>query len=105
MPGLRFDRREIAAVLLGSVGVVLVGVAYASVRHQWADYCANRFGHTHGMLVAAGVLGLASIGVGFRSDRDLDRVKYWRVGLTVGFVAALGALLVYWQLAGRGCGD
>jgi len=91
-------------MLCGAIGAALASAAYFAVSGQWSDHCQRRFGWTHGLLTLAVCLGLASIGLGFRSDDDLEP-NGRGAGLVAGIVAVLGALLVFVLLASRGCGD
>ncbi len=96
--------RERAALACGIVGVSVAAAAYLAVSNQWGDYCKGRFGATHGLLVAAGCLGVSSIGLGLRSDDELER-RLSVLGLVAGLGAVVAASLVYVLLTSRGCGD
>jgi hypothetical protein len=82
----------LAALILVVGPVRLIG--------QWADYCQHRFGWTQLELTSSLTLGAAAFFVGY--DYKDNHVH---IGQLLGGVVAVGAVLTYLILVGRGCGD
>jgi hypothetical protein len=79
-------------------GILFAGPA--RLRGQWVDHCQHHFGRTHTELVAALTLGVVAFFVGY--DYEDNRL---RVGQLIGGVVAAGAVVTYFVVVGRGCGD
>jgi membrane-bound metal-dependent hydrolase YbcI (DUF457 family) len=80
-------------------GAILVG-GPVRLRGQWVDHCQHHFGRTHTVLVASLALGVVAFFVGY--DYEQNRL---RLGQVIGGVVAVGAVVTYFMLVGRGCGD
>src|SRR5437016_652543 len=110
--GLRQQRW--VPVALGTTSVVLAVLAYRLAGldpvGRWPDYCRHRFGTSHGLLVAAALLGVASLTLGvfsmeeFGPSQSRVRAVLPRIGAILGFLALVGAIGGYVFLTSNGCG-
>jgi hypothetical protein len=96
---LSIRKRVGLASALSALAAAILVAGPARVSGQWADHCQHRVGRTHAELVASLAFGAIAFFVGY--DYDHNRLH---VGQVMGGVVAVGAVVTYFILVGRGCG-
>lgn len=97
---LSLTTRVWLATALSVLGAAILFSGPARLHGQWVDHCQHRVGRTHWELIAALALGVVAFFVG--SDSEHERIRLTQL---IGGVAAVGAVVTYFILVGRGCGD
>jgi hypothetical protein len=85
---------------MSALGAAVLLAGPARLRGQWADHCEHHFGGTHTELIASLALGAIAFFLGY--DYKDNRLH---VGQVIGGVVAVGAVVTYFIVVGRGCGD
>jgi hypothetical protein len=100
MRGLSAVVRWRVATAMAVLGAVILLAGPVGTMGQWADHCEHHFGVTHIELLAAFLVGAVAYFVGY--DYEEDRV---RIGQILGGIGAVGSVVTYLVLVGRGCGS
>ena len=100
MRGLTATVRFRFATTMAILGGAILLAGPVRLTGQWVDHCDTHFGWIHAELIAALVLGAVAFFVGYEWNEN--RV---RIGQLLGGIVAAGAVVTYFILVGRGCGD
>lgn len=85
---------------MSALGAAILLAGPGRLRGQWADHCEHHFGSSHTELIAAVVLGAIAflLGYDYKDNRP-------HLGQVVGGAVAVGAVVTYFVVVGRGCGS